>query len=104
MVPRVRTNDKRGGVVGGRCELAAGPVVCFSRGAGMAAPIGSPQRGDRPDDVRVAPCTPARARATATALRAAFVPFDASALGFGLWRYDGGPWTALDRILFDAPP
>lgn len=43
---------------------------------------------------------PAQARRTVETLRAAFVPFEADALGFRLWRYDGGPWTLLATVAF----
>ncbi|WP_375490533.1 2'-5' RNA ligase family protein [uncultured Jatrophihabitans sp.] len=39
-----------------------------------------------------------QARETVAALRASFVPFTAIAHGLALWRYDGGPWTALARF------
>lgn len=38
------------------------------------------------------------ARATVESLRADFVPSDVEAPGFDLWRYDGGPWTHLERF------
>ena len=41
---------------------------------------------------------PAVARSTVESLRAGFVPSDVVALGFDLWRYDGGPWTHLERF------
>jgi 2'-5' RNA ligase len=43
---------------------------------------------------------PAEARATVALLRRAFHPFETTAEGFVLWRYDGGPWTELARIPF----
>ena len=42
----------------------------------------------------------ATAKRTVEQLRAAFVPFTARALGFALWRYDGGPWTRLTTVPF----
>lgn len=41
---------------------------------------------------------PAVARATVESLRAGFSPSDVEAPGFDLWRYDGGPWTHLERF------
>ena len=41
---------------------------------------------------------PAVARTTVEALRAGFSPSDVEAPGFDLWRYDGGPWTHLERF------
>ena len=41
---------------------------------------------------------PAVARATVETLRARFEPADVDAPGFDLWRYDGGPWTHLERF------
>ena len=46
--------------------------------------------------------TPAEARETLTRLRAAFVPIEATGIGLELWRYEGGPWTALARYDFAA--
>ena len=46
---------------------------------------------------------PEVARATLRALRARFEPFPAEARGLLLWRYDGGPWTALRRFAFVLP-
>jgi 2'-5' RNA ligase len=43
---------------------------------------------------------PAEARATLAVLRRRFRPHQVRALGFALWRYDGGPWHLLDRIPF----
>ncbi|GAB3599746.1 2'-5' RNA ligase family protein [Angustibacter peucedani] len=37
------------------------------------------------------------ARATLDRLRATFVPVTTQAVGLELWRYDGGPWTLLQR-------
>ena len=47
--------------------------------------------------------TPEVARATLAQLRAAYVPADATAQGLQLWRYDGGPWTALTSSDFAGP-
>jgi 2'-5' RNA ligase len=43
---------------------------------------------------------PAEARRTVAALQASFTPYDVAAVGFDLWRYDGGPWTHLTRVPF----
>ncbi len=40
------------------------------------------------------------ARQTVAVLAAAFTPQEIVALGFDLWRYDGGPWTHLSRVPF----
>ena len=40
------------------------------------------------------------ARRTVARLRADFHPFDVTATGLELWRYDGGPWTSLARVAF----
>lgn len=48
--------------------------------------------------------SPAQARETVTALRAAFRPFDVRARGLLLWRYDDGPWTLLERFAFRGLP
>jgi hypothetical protein len=47
---------------------------------------------------------PEVARSTLAALRARFVPFPVEARGLLLWRYDGGPWTALRRFPFPSAP
>jgi 2'-5' RNA ligase len=47
---------------------------------------------------------PEEARATLDELNARFLPFQAEARGLLLWRYDGGPWTALRRFAFASPP
>ncbi len=41
---------------------------------------------------------PAVARETVETLRATFSPSAVEAPGFDLWRYDGGPWTHLERF------
>ena len=46
---------------------------------------------------------PAVARTTVETLRACFSPFEVEAPGFDLWRYDGGPWTHLERLPSNAP-
>jgi 2'-5' RNA ligase len=46
--------------------------------------------------------SPEQARGTVEQLRAAFTPFATTALGFALWRYDGGPWTPLGHIPFGS--
>lgn len=43
---------------------------------------------------------PTVARETVAALRAAFTPYRVRATGLALWRYDGGPWTALSEHPF----
>ncbi len=40
------------------------------------------------------------ARALLATLRAGFTPFPATASGLALWRYKGGPWEAVDTIVF----
>ncbi|WP_375487354.1 2'-5' RNA ligase family protein [uncultured Jatrophihabitans sp.] len=47
---------------------------------------------------------PAEARRTLEALAAGFTPAVVDALGFDLWRYDGGPWTHLGRASTPSPP
>lgn len=39
-------------------------------------------------------------RALHADLAAGFSPYRVPAVGLGLWRYDGGPWTALARYPF----
>ncbi|GAB2456763.1 hypothetical protein [Jatrophihabitans fulvus] len=46
--------------------------------------------------------TPEQARRTLADLDAAFAPFEVTALGWTLWRYDGGPWTHLADVPFTA--
>lgn len=41
------------------------------------------------------------ARRTVADLRAAFVPFEITARGWTLWRYDDGPWTHLADVPFE---
>lgn len=43
---------------------------------------------------------PERARALHADLAADFTPYAVPATGLGLWRYDGGPWTALASYPF----
>lgn len=45
---------------------------------------------------------PAVAKQTVATLTAGFTPYEVAAVGFDLWRYDGGPWTHLTRVPF--PP
>jgi 2'-5' RNA ligase len=45
---------------------------------------------------------PETARATVSALAAAFVPLTTMCEGLGLWRYIGGPWEALATFTFNA--
>ena len=47
---------------------------------------------------------PDEARALLEALRAGFTPFEATVTGLALWRYQGGPWQAVDAIGFDHSP
>jgi 2'-5' RNA ligase len=42
------------------------------------------------------------ARRTLTELQAAFAPFECTGLALRLWRYEGGPWTGLDRLPFSG--
>ena len=46
---------------------------------------------------------PAEARHTVETLQSSFVPFTTIATGFRLWRYEGGPWTALAEFPFAVP-
>jgi 2'-5' RNA ligase len=43
---------------------------------------------------------PAVAKQTVATLTAGFTPYAVTAVGFDLWRYDGGPWTHLTRVPF----
>jgi len=45
---------------------------------------------------------PDLARRTLAQLRERFTPFATTARAVRLWRYDGGPWTALARFPFGA--
>ena len=45
---------------------------------------------------------PDTARSTRVTLEKSFAPYDVAATGFVLWRYDGGPWTELTRVAFEA--
>jgi len=47
---------------------------------------------------------PEVARSTLDTLRARFEPFPVEDRGLLLWRYDGGPWTALRRFPFRTTP
>ena len=38
--------------------------------------------------------------ATLTRVRDAFEPFSTTATGIAVWRYEGGPWTAVRRVPF----
>jgi 2'-5' RNA ligase len=44
--------------------------------------------------------TPAAARALHDDLAAGFTPYRVPATGLGLWRYEGGPWSALGSYPF----
>lgn len=48
--------------------------------------------------------TPEVARSTLGALRTRFEPFPTEAGALLLWRYDAGPWTALQRFAFTTRP
>ena len=95
----------------------------FSLGRGVAYGLSSPELDrvhrdlrDRWQDVLTAQdrqrfrphvtvqnkVAPEVARATLDRLRASYVPVDATGLGLLLWRYDGGPWTALGRYDFEG--
>lgn len=110
-----------------RSDLAevagAGPVTVrfsgvLSLGRGAAYSVESPDLARRHDELQRAwwphltrqdqqrlrahvtlanKVEPAVARTTVDILRAGFSPFDVTAPGFDLWRYDGGPWTHLSR-------
>ncbi|HEV7332671.1 MAG TPA: 2'-5' RNA ligase family protein [Flavisolibacter sp.] len=43
---------------------------------------------------------PAQAKETLQILQASFQPFTATALGFELWAYKGGPWEYVNTFLF----
>jgi 2'-5' RNA ligase len=43
---------------------------------------------------------PAVAKQTVVMLTAGFTPYEVTAVGFDLWRYEGGPWTHLTRVPF----
>jgi len=43
------------------------------------------------------------ARSTLAALRGIFTPFAVNAIGYDVWRYDGGPWSHVTRIPFESP-
>lgn len=44
--------------------------------------------------------TPEEARRTLATLSDGFAPFEAGAVGLGLWAYEGGPWSPVSRHLF----
>lgn len=46
--------------------------------------------------------TPQTAKDTLMELQRSFAPFTAAGTGFGLWRYEGGPWTFLEAFRFEA--
>ena len=103
---------------------AAGPVAVrfsgvMSLGRGAAYAVESPDLVRRHDDLQRAwwphltrqdqqrlrahvtlqnKVEAVAARAAVETLRAGFHPFDVEAPGFDLWRYDGGPWTHLERF------
>lgn len=41
---------------------------------------------------------------TLAKLEAGFEPFNVTATGLRVWRYEGGPWTELARFPFPARP
>ncbi len=45
--------------------------------------------------------TPATAKETLVALKKDFTPFTATATGFQLWSYEGGPWKFIEAYSFD---
>jgi 2'-5' RNA ligase len=59
----------------------------------------SPQdrQGYRPHVTVQNKVSPELARSTLTQLRQVFTPFSTTARAVRLWRYDGGPWTFLQR-------
>lgn len=46
--------------------------------------------------------SPGEAKRTLDLLKRDFVPFSATAEGFQLWCYKGGPWAPLGAVAFDA--
>lgn len=117
--------DVEGQVRAGLAEVAAaGPVALrltgvLSLGRGAAYAVESPDLARRHDELQRAwwphltrqdqqrlrahitlqnKVEPAVARATVDALRTGFSPSEVEAPGFDLWRYDGGPWTHLERF------
>jgi 2'-5' RNA ligase len=40
---------------------------------------------------------------TLTRVRDAFEPFTATATGVAVWRYEGGPWSAVRQVPFREP-
>ena len=44
--------------------------------------------------------SPAQAKETLQTLQASFQPFTATALGFQLWSYKGGPWEFIESFFF----
>jgi 2'-5' RNA ligase len=101
----------------GRVALRLTGVMSLGRGAAYA--VDSPDLARRHDELQRAwwphltrqdqqrlrahvtlqnKVDPAVARTTVEALRAGFHPSDVEAPGFDLWRYDGGPWTHLERF------
>ena len=62
------------------------------------------QQGFRPHVTIANKLDAEQARTTLEALRTSFTPCDVAAIGFQLWRYDGGPWTHLADIPFAPHP
>ena len=109
--------DLRAAASSGPVGVRFSGVLSFGRGAAYA--VESPDLARRHDELQRSWWThltrqdqqrlhahvtlqnkvdPAVARATVTTLRAGFESFDVEAPGFDLWRYDGGPWTHLERF------
>jgi 2'-5' RNA ligase len=105
--------------VAGRGPVAVRLSGVMSLGRGAAYAVESPDLARRHDDLQRAwwahltrqdqqrlrahvtlqnKVEPAVARSTVETLRAGFEPADVEAPGFDLWRYDGGPWTHLERF------
>ena len=79
-------------------ELAAVQVTLRSRWESGLTP--QDRQPYRPHVTVQNKVPPDEARRTVAALRARFSPFRVGAVGLGLWRYDGGPWTELSRHPF----
>ncbi len=60
------------------------------------------RQGFRPHVVAQNKVTPEVARETLKALQAGFVPWEGVGIGLDLWRYLGGPWEHLQRLLFSG--
>jgi 2'-5' RNA ligase len=62
------------------------------------------RQGFRPHVTVQNKVSPETAAGTLAALREQFAPFQITAQALRLWRYDGGPWSLLDRYPFGASP